>query len=134
MVDVSCWAAAEEAEGKKRCADDCLTFLFRLQRFSAFSAASFRAVGRRRRGKTQKRHKKAYMQIGECVSLLVECRRKRGKTQKRRSNACMTFRPSCSKFSVFQRIQRHHFVQWAAEDAERRRKDTKKLICRLASV
>jgi hypothetical protein len=99
MVDVSCWAAAEDAEGKKRCADDCLTFLFRLQRFSAFSAASFRAVGRRRRGKTQKR----------------------------RSNACMMFCSSSSEFSVLQRIQRHHCLRWAAEDAERRRKDTKSL-------
>jgi heterodisulfide reductase subunit C len=44
-------------------------------------------------------------------------------TQKGRCGACMTFCPSYSNFSVFQRFQRHHCVQLAAEDAERRRKE-----------
>ena len=36
------------------CWHDVLRFLFKFQRFSAYSAASIRAAGRGRRGKTQK--------------------------------------------------------------------------------
>jgi hypothetical protein len=78
-----------------RCLHDVSPFLFKFQRFSAFSAALLRAAGRRRRGKTLKRG----------------------------CDVCMTFRPSCSNFSVFLRFQRHHCVQYAAEHAERRRRE-----------
>jgi len=82
----------KDAEGEVWCWHDVVPFVFKIHRFSAFSAASLRAVGRRRRGKTLKRG----------------------------CDVCMTFRASCSDFSVFQRIQRHHCLRWAAEDAERR--------------
>jgi len=76
------------------CLHDLSPFVFNFQRFSAYSAASLCEMDRGRRGKAQK---------GRC-------------------GAGMTFRPSCANFSVFPRIQRQHFVQRAAEDAERRRR------------
>jgi hypothetical protein len=86
------------------CLHDPSPFLFKFQRFSAYSAASMRAAGRGRRGMTLKRG----------------------------CDVCLTLRASCSEFRVFQRIQRHQSVQRAAEDAESRRREDVMLARRFA--